>query len=157
MKIFKILTLLLQSIIEHWYITNFSFASVEDSPKVPTDSKTTYGIFKTKKSNYKMTPWNPRNKNKPQITKYKKTDLPKYAHWFQNNLRNFQDSKIKLKNGPLKSKNLKKAQNHKMSENLPPQICPFWIQKIIGRARRALPGGQRPPWRGRRPPALRRS
>merc|ERR1712082_155247 len=33
--------------------------------------------------------------------------------------RKFQNSKIKLKNDPLKSKNLKKASNHKMSENRP--------------------------------------
>ena len=46
--------------------------------------------------------------------------LPKYAHWFQNNFRNFQNSKIKLKNDPLKSKNRKTASNHKMSENRPP-------------------------------------
>ena len=43
----------------------------------------------------------------PQIKKCQKTDPPKYSHWFQNNFWNFQNSKIKLKNDPLKSKNLK--------------------------------------------------
>ena len=37
----------------------------------------------------------------------RKQTLPKYSHWFQNNFQNFQNSKIKLKNYPLKSKNLK--------------------------------------------------
>ena len=39
----------------------------------------------------------------------RKQTLHKYSHWFQNNFRNFQNSKIKLKNDPLKSKNLKWA------------------------------------------------
>ena len=44
----------------------------------------------------------------------------------RSDLKNFQNLKIKikLKNDPLKSKNLKKASNHKMSENRPSPNIP---------------------------------
>ena len=101
---------------------------------------------KTKKLNLKI--------QKPKLSlqsqNVRKETLPKYAHWFQNNFQNFQNSKIKLKNDPLKSKNLKKGKNHKMSKNWPPKFAHSEYKKIIGGAQRALSGG-------RRPPALRRS
>ena len=65
---------------------------------MPTDSKTTFEIFKTKKLSLKI--------QKPKINlksqNVRNQTPPKYSHWFQNNFRNFQNSKIKLKNDPLK-------------------------------------------------------
>merc|ERR1711984_7248 len=44
----------------------------------------------------------------------------------------FQNSKIKLKNDPLKSKNPKKASNHKMSENRPSPNMPTDSKTTFG-------------------------
>ena len=79
------------------------------SPNMPTDSKITFKFSKHKNQTKKL----PLKIQKPKISlksqNVRKQTPPKYAHWFQNNFRNFQNSKIKLKNDPLKSKNLKKA------------------------------------------------
>ncbi len=65
--------------------------------KLSTDSKTTFEIFKTKKSNKKL----PIKIQKPKIglksqNVWKQT-IPKYSHRLQNNFQIFKNSKIKLK------------------------------------------------------------
>ena len=57
--------------------------------------------------------------------------FPKYAHWFQNNFQNFQKSKIKLKNDPLKSKNLKKLKITKCQKTDPPKFAHSEYKKSL--------------------------
>ena len=61
----------------------------------------------------------------------RKLTPPKYAHWFQNDLQNFQNSKIKLKNYPFKSKNLNKPQITKCQKSDLPQIYPLIPKQLM--------------------------